>query len=407
MPELTLEEAAERQAIRDRHQAELARRGVTAATSVRLTDLEQHAQALAAAGVVFGPDTSEYQGKPAWGTVKASGCALGFYKVSEGRTYEDPSHQWNRSHVPGAGLVPLGYHFLYYSAEYAANPALWGAQAAFFASLVDPAAGHVLDVEAAATAGHWLGVREWVTEYRKLFPGHPLGCYSNLALWQNRSRMPYDPAGLFDYVWHAGAGNGYYTAATGNIAAQWAGTNRLVNSFADHGYPNVRLWQLTDHAQVPGVGGSFCDGNAWQGTAAELRALITTTGDTSMSAQDVADLKAYLTSPSFLQGVADAVGGRTSFRDKDPYDATGKTALTVDRILNEVFRGVRGLTASADELSPAAVQSVVDALAAKLTGGLQVQGVDYDRVRQLLGEGLDEHLSTLRIVTDTATPTGP
>lgn len=48
---------------------------------------------------------------------------------------------------------------------------------------------------------------------------------------------------------------------------------------------------------------------------------------------------------------------------------------------------------------------LADALAAKLRdGGVQVQGVDYARIRQLLGEGLHEHLASLRIVTDTGTP---
>lgn len=357
--------------------------------------------------VIFGPDVSQYQGAPAWATVKASGCVIKFWKETEGRTFVDPSAAHNRTPTPG--MVEGCYHFLYYSDEYASNPALWGAQAEWFARNARGDVGHVLDVEAAATAGHHLGVKEWVAEYRKLFPGHPLGLYANLALWTNRSRMPYDPAGLFDYLWHAGTGNGYYTSATGSIAQQWAGTPKLTNSFAGRGFPDCRLWQITDHAQVPGVGGSFCDGNAFQGTAAELRALITT-GETDMALDDAT--KAWLKSAEFTGAVADAIGGRTSFRDKDPYDPS--KPLTVDRILNELLRrsdDPRDLTASGRDALAAQLGRVdADALAqvktdivngvvAQIEAGVHVDPTDPQAIADLVGQQLDEHLSRLRIVT--------
>lgn len=256
--------------------------------------LEDELRRLSAAGVLFGPDVSQYQGLPAWATVKAAGCRLKFWKATEGRTFKCPSAAHNAA--PLAGMVDCAYHFLYFSQEYADRPALWGAQADWFARNVTAGVGHVLDVEAAATPGHWLGVKEWAAEYRRLFPGHPLGGYLNRSLWRNRSRMPYDPAGIFDYVWHAGIGDGYYTSATGSIAAEWGAVGSLSNSVAGMGFPTVRLWQITDHAAVPGVSGT-CDGNAWQGTAADLAAMLTgTRGDDSMSAADVAALKAYIDS---------------------------------------------------------------------------------------------------------------
>jgi GH25 family lysozyme M1 (1,4-beta-N-acetylmuramidase) len=240
-------------------------------------ELGQHAQQLeqlAAAGVVFGPDVSQYQGRPDWAAVKASGHKFALYKVSEGRTFADPSCAYNRAAIPAAGLAAGGYHYLYFSAEYADKPALWGAQADWFARNVGPGHGHVVDVEDAATAGAHLGVKEWVSEYRKLFPDHPLIGYLNKSLWRNRSRIPYDPADLFDAVWHAGVGDGFYTGAKGTIAQEWAATPKLTNSVASIGYPVVELWQITDHAVVPGVTGT-CDGNAYLGSAAELASLFT------------------------------------------------------------------------------------------------------------------------------------
>lgn len=240
-------------------------------------EVEHHAgllRRLSGAGVIFGPDVSQYQGRPNFATVKAAGCALAWRKATEGRTFADPSGEYNRAAIPKAGLVGGAYHYLYFSQEYADKPALWGAQADWFAHNVDASEGHALDVEAAASAGAWLGVREWVAEYRRLFPNHPLGGYFNRSLWRNRSRVPYDPAGLFDYVWHAGIGDGYYTAAAGSIAAEWTAIKGLSNSAAGMGYPVVELWQISDHATVPGISGT-CDGNAYQGSAGELAALLT------------------------------------------------------------------------------------------------------------------------------------
>jgi peptidoglycan hydrolase-like protein with peptidoglycan-binding domain len=242
--------------------------------AVQTLQREQELLTLANQGVIFGPDVSQFQGRPVWYSVRTTGHQFAIYKVSEGRTFKDPSCDYNKAAIPAAGLVAGGYHYLYFSAEYANKPSLWGAQADWFARNVHPQHGHVVDVEDAATAGHHLGVKEWVAEYRKLFPSHPLIGYLNRSLWRNRSRIPYDPADLFDAVWHAGIGDGYYTGSKGSIPAEWAAVKGLQNSVASVGYPVVELWQITDHATVPGVSGG-CDGNAYLGSAAELGALFT------------------------------------------------------------------------------------------------------------------------------------
>lgn len=262
---------------------------------------------LARAGVIVGPDVSQYQGRPAWGTVRASGCVLKFWKATEGRTFLDPSAAWNAAPVPG--MVDLAYHFLYYSDEYAAKPSLWGAQADWFVRNTPAGIGHALDVEAAAAAGHWLGVREWVAEYRRLRPGHPLGLYTNKSLWRGRSRMPYDPHGLFDYIWHAGIADGVYIGATGSLPAQWGAVRTLTDSVSALGYPAVRLWQITDHAAVPGITGT-CDGNAWQGSAAELAATLT--GDDVVTSAEMDQIAARAAAAVWASALPRPWDGKTA-----------------------------------------------------------------------------------------------
>lgn len=240
----------------------------------RLAALEDHRDmltGLASVGVIFGPDVSQFQDHPNWATVRTSGCKIKIWKETEGRTYADPSAPYNRTAT--TGMVEGSYHYLYFSQEYVDKPALWAAQADWYAKNTRKDVGHLLDVEAAATLGHHLGVREWVAEYRKLFPTHPLGCYTNRSLWTNRSRIPYPLDDLFDYVWHAGIADGRYTPATGSIGQEWAATGTLTNSVADMGHPVVELWQISDHAQLPGVVGGV-DGNAYLGSAAELTGLF-------------------------------------------------------------------------------------------------------------------------------------
>jgi hypothetical protein len=421
-------EAPEHLAALEQHRAELA----------DLAAPDEHARSLSPSGVLFGPDCSQYQGKPDWRAVRASGCVIGGYKVSEGRTFIDPTHAWNRAQTKAAGLVPLAYHYLYYSDEYANNPALWALQADWFVDNADPAAIHVLDVEAPATSGHHLGVKEWVAQYRKRLPNHPLGVYANRALWQNRSRMPYDPAGLFDFVWHAGVGNGYYTSAAGSIQAQWSAQGGLVNSLAAVGYPTCKLWQITDHAKVPGVGGSFCDGNAFTGTLEQLRALATgTTEDDDMTAADVqaikdyidaaldAKLRAYFSDAWVHNPVMAAPAGTVQGTTETNAKGEKWTAYRISplNMLNEVFRkltpggavmaalgqvaaqtdtvegSLAGIkTAIADDPT---LQQFVDALHTSLGSGEGGQLTRSD-VEDAVSRALTEHLSRVHLAVDAA-----
>jgi hypothetical protein len=351
--------------------------------------------------VLFGPDVSQFQGVVLWSQVRASGCRIGGYKVSEGRTYQDPQHQNNRRNAPAAGLVPLGYHYMS-GVGYAGRPDLVAAQADWYCSLVDPAAIHALDVEAPAPAPG-LDVDTWVARYFTHFPRKTLTVYSNHGMWTARSHVTSRvPAGRV-VTWHAGVGDGYYTSASGSLAGEWAAASSLRDSMAQLGFPPARLWQFTDHAAVPGVNG-LCDGNAFQGTLAELQALAGQTGDDHMSAADVADLKAYLASDAFSNVVKAAVHGTPIGRLTNP----DKTPVT----LGQVESATWGALGSVDELSPQAVAAVASAVSAVLAGPLaglpaavaaKLGGsADAAVVKQAVTDALRESLPTFDIVAHPA-----
>jgi GH25 family lysozyme M1 (1,4-beta-N-acetylmuramidase) len=365
----TAEEDQEWREIRARHTRYMTVRGLPRPPHIRDADAARDARGLAATGVLFGPDVSQYQGRPAWAAVRAAGCRFAIRKATEGRTFLDGSAGYNRAGIPAAGLAPGAYHFLYFSQEYVDKPALWGAQAAWFARNTDAGEGHVLDVEAAATAGHWLGVREWCAEYRRLFPGHPLIGYSNRSLWRNRSRVPYDPRDLFDSFWHAGVGDGYYTTASGSLPSQWGAVGSLSNSVAGMGFPEVALWQFTDHASVSGIGGT-CDGNAWRGTLPELQAAFTGRTTTpppvledSMSDADVQKILTYLGGDAFAGDIKAAVHSTPIGKLTN----TNGSPVTLGQVAGSLY----GAAGQAVDLSPATLAAVAAAVAGQLpsTGG--------------------------------------
>jgi lysozyme len=224
---------------------------------------------------LFGVDVSKFQGKPDWAQVTAAGVTFALAKVSEGRTYLDPSYTYNKAAIPAAGLVPGAYHYLYWSTAYKTD-ADWGGQAEWFVQNADPNAIHALDVEMRAPAGQSLNVRAWVDRYRQLLPGHPLLIYTNLGLWRTVSRVAYDGA-EFGLLWVAGYRPGRYVPDKGTLGEQWS----HVTTSDDGGIPflgwtSYTMMQFTDHAQVPGISG-LVDGDAFPAGRAELLSLTGTT----------------------------------------------------------------------------------------------------------------------------------
>ena len=108
-----------------------------------------------------------------------------------------------------------------------------------------------------------------------------------------------------------------------------------------------------------------------------------------MSQADVDAIIKYLGSDAFLGKVSDAIGTRVSYRDKDPYDATGKTPLTQDRIMNEMFRRSDDPTT----LSAASQASIKDTVVAALAVAPTLAQI-AEAFTEALGSGPGGTLST-------------
>lgn len=87
------------------------------------------------------------------------------------------------------------------------------------------------------------------------------------------------------------------------------------------------------------------------------------------------------------------------YRDKWIRPDGTAESLTVMRVLDELFRR----SDDAVQLTPATAQALVNAVsqstADKLASGVHVDPTDPAQLKTLLGETLDEHLRSLRIVT--------
>jgi GH25 family lysozyme M1 (1,4-beta-N-acetylmuramidase) len=387
-------------------------------------ELPEQLAGLSATGVLFGPDCSQYQGRPDWAAVAKAGCTLGGYKVSEGRTYTDPSHAYNRSAVPAAGLVPMGYHFLYWSTEYS-TAAMWAAQADHFCALADPDAIHALDVEMACAAGSHTDVDAWIAGYRRHYPRKPLIIYSNQGLWVNRARVATSwPAGAVP--WHAGYRNGLYTRATGALTTEWAATGALSNSLAQLGAPDCQLWQFTDHAAVPGISGT-CDGNAFLGTRAELEALATGDTDVPLTEAEKDELVIRTATEVWQQGLNSAFDGKSYPAGSllsNAHRYAAEASLPIKRPVGSSLPGtptyalqlmgaLAGLAQATDTLEASeAAQAVqlaalaaltpeklADAIAAKLGGS-----ADVAEVKEAVLDALREGMPTFNIVAEQPAP---
>ena len=249
---------------------------------------------------LLGVDVSEWQGRPDWHRVRASGVVFAIARVSFGATHNDRSYAYNRASIPKAGLVPGGYHFLT-----GAYPA---AQADLFCANVDPAAIHVLDVEYAA-----LDVQAWVARYRRHFPDHELLVYTGRDLWSRAvgslNGSAVGPLWLAGYRpnaytlaanvkteqesgvsrdWHASvdmtplwdtrmlaqvAGPVGAPGRVEPIGVKWAAAQRAgVTGYRFGGWTSWTIAQFSDHCAVPGISGGV-DGDAFAGTIGQLRAL--------------------------------------------------------------------------------------------------------------------------------------
>jgi hypothetical protein len=338
-------EAAEWRDIRARNVEEFRRRNThdrfDRARPVALADLKGDAEqlmrevdrhldlvaTLTTSGWLLFPDVSEHQGAFNWQWCKDAGMKVAAYKGTEGRTYVDGQQARNRDTIRALGLTGMVYGFVYWSAEYDSNPALWNEQGKWFAQHAPDDFAHAIDVEMLCT-GKSTDVARVVAGYRSVYPHHPLMIYTNRSLYASRSKgTPANPSTLGLLEWHAGITNGAYTSATGSLPTEWGGISTLTNSLT--GFPPEVVWQFTDHGAVAGLS---VDGNGYKGTLDSFRRAFITGGESDdMSQADVDAILAGLKAQ--LAGVPAAVWNHPvgSAWEDDPAQSAGKALRSAQR----------------------------------------------------------------------------
>lgn len=365
--------------------------------------VEPHTQLIArisAAGWLLFPDTSEHQGAFNLQWCKDAGFKVHAYKATEGRTYVDAQQARTRDEIRRLGLVGMVYGFVFWSAEYDSNPALWNEQGKWFAQHAPAEFAHAIDVEMLCTGGS-TDVARVVAGYRSVYPDHPLMIYTNRGLYTSRSKAtPADPSTLGLLEWHAGIANGAYTSATGSLPAQFNAISSLSNSLT--GFPPEVAWQVTDHCAVAG---QLVDGNAFKGTTDDFRRIFITGGD------DVAITEAEFS--RFDKIVRDRFATawvRASSYGSDaapdgmisPVGMTYQNYLQLRALLQQIGVAVADdptleqISAALSALAPGMTQAVV----AGIRDDFPDVQLDYSRLGEVVGAKLDEHLGTLRIVSD-------
>lgn len=305
--------------------------------------------------MILGIDVSEFQGKPDYGRVKASGVEFVISRVNYGAHRIDNSYlTWNKSAVPGHGLLNGAYSFLVSGQDVRT-------QADFFCQNVDENAAHFLDVELRQN----VDVEGWVNQYRQHFPMHPLGIYTGRDLWHDSA--PNLNGGLIGPLWVAGYLPNAYVPAHGRLQDVYAGVGRNRGGVPFGGWSDATLMQFTDNATIPGISGAV-DGDVFYGDSADWLGNLVSGIDVNALADAVAHriLATPINgSPESLQEAAD----RT-------YQAVGR--------LEVLINGVNGIVSGL----PVVVSQSVNATIVKYFG-------DHPATA-----GVDVHAFAAELITD-------
>jgi hypothetical protein len=233
-------------------------------------------------------DISGWQGDvdmSPWLGAGIEGCIA---KALEGMTGVDKKWSANKAKMLKWGGVPGAYHYMN-------NIHPGGDQCNAFLDLVPANFIHALDAEAPGP----LDVDGWFKAYRRRYPNKVVWLYTNYGMWRQRSKIPdmdvpakYGPV----VMWVAGVKPGTYQSGTDDFRKIWS----RVPAGSDGGLPflgfdTYAAMQFSGSASVPGVSGP-CDMSIFGGSPAELRAYANTTGDDSMSAAEVQELKDWIAS---------------------------------------------------------------------------------------------------------------
>lgn len=213
---------------------------------------------------IYGIDVSYYQGSIDWSRVASSGNAFATIKATGGTREQSPdSGPYFRAQFPKAkasGMFVGGYHWL------RSNNVT--AQVDYFLAQWDSVGGyrgHIVQLDWESLGSDfpsWSTGKAWLAEWRRRTNNYPVIIYVPDWFYP---QIPGRPSGenlatLQAPIWASEYSTGY----PGDSSPNW------------HSYGGVApvVLQYTNNASVPGVSGG-CDRNAYRGTLAQFRTLLT------------------------------------------------------------------------------------------------------------------------------------
>ncbi len=223
---------------------------------------------------IFGIDVSYYQGSIDWARV-ASSNAFATIKASSGTWAQTTdSGPYFRAQFPRAkasGMLVGGYHWLRTT-----DVALQVENFLMQWQAVGGYRGHIvqLDWESLPVSGgterpSWSIAKAWLAEWRRRTNNYPVVIYVPDWFYPQIPGRPSSEnlSTLRAPIWASEYSSGGYP---GDSSTNW------------HSYGGVApsILQYTSSASVPGVSGG-CDRNAYRGTLAQLRAMLTGASQTS------------------------------------------------------------------------------------------------------------------------------
>jgi MYXO-CTERM domain-containing protein len=217
---------------------------------------------------VQGIDVSSWQGSISWSSVKSSGRAWAYARLSDGTGYVDPTFAKNWPAMKAAGVLRGAYQFFEPGQSATAQANLVVAKIGKLGAGDLPA---MIDVEAtggqsastiSAAIGTWLSIVEKGTGKKPII-------YTGKYFWQDHVADTTKYAGY--QLWLAA-----YVSGCPNTPSAWN---------------DWKIWQYTSTGSIPGISGNV-DHDVWAGTLADLQKVAggtDTDGDGIPDASDNCD----------------------------------------------------------------------------------------------------------------------
>jgi len=209
---------------------------------------------------ITGIDVSRHQGAVDFAAVRRAGHTFAVLKCTDDTSY---AHiDWFHREFPKArasGLIPGAYHFLSNDHDGAAQARYYVAEVAKQGGFAGVLAALDVEVDFDKSWPSITQVRQFVAEFRRLVPGHPIFIYTGNWFWKASVYLNNPHGADLGPLWHS-----EYEVTQAEVAdgpEQW------------HygGWPIWTMWQWTSSGSCPGVAGN-CDLNIFNGDLGQLRA---------------------------------------------------------------------------------------------------------------------------------------